>query len=556
MSKRIYILGVLLLFVVGVTSCRYNELEPEPGVSSGVGKDKSKISFVLGNAYSEELRTRSASSASFERTKKLLTVTDTDSLFLIASVVDNNDPVFPAGQPDVKGTPVTTDNIGEFYVTAFIRPEDASPQMKYFNNVMLSDEDKSTQGDVSLYTMDYYWPKGQLDFFASNFRVNKASTSLDSLDEVIADPGWLITRSSSSFTTPVDYYGYDQAGECVAKFGYSLPEPDLTNKNDAQNQPDYVVAIADRMTEDTNGGVVPLNFAHCFTAVVFKIGDDFLSSKGRQVKQVEIVGVPSVGECTYRIPGTGGIAFDWNTKGAPLETYRQVIATQGNDTNVDNNEPVNEGELTFMLIPHLIDKNAVIRITFGMHTGHESEHELVVEENISTLFPDHVDEEWLAGKKYIYTIASEEKVDVTVTDQFISANVKGDLQITNNGTVPAYARAMIVGWWENASGVVVAPWSESDGTFNGKGWEDNDSDWTVGDDGFYYYENPLGAGESTTKLFETYTLTADPPTVDARLVLTIVTQGVAHYRVADAWPVTFSGSSINGFVVDNGGSYW
>lgn len=555
MIRRINILGVLLLFVVAVASCRYNELEPAPGVSSGGNKGDGQISFVLGNTHSEEMVTKGGTLESEQTVRELLTVTDTDSLFLVASVVDNNDQVFHASSPVTKGETVTSDNIGEFYVTAFIRPEDASPQMKYFNNVMLSDEDKSSQGDVTLYTIDYYWPKGRLDFFASNFRVNKASTSLDPLDEVTANPGWTTTKSSSSFTTPVDFYGYDQAGECVAKFGYSLPKPDLSNKNDAQNQPDYVVAISDRMTEDANGGVVPLNFAHCFTAVVFKIGDDFLSPEGRQVKQVEIVGVPSIGECTYRISNTGGIAFDWNTEGAHLETYRQVIATQGNDTNVDNKEPVNDGALTFMLIPHMIDEDALVRITFGMHTGHESAHETVVEKKIVDLFPGIVEKKWLAGKKYIYTIASEEKVDVTVEDKFISAKVKGNLQITNKGTVPAYARAMIVGWWENESGAVVAPWNESDGTFTGKGWGGNNSDWTVGEDGFYYYKNPLGTDESTSKLFDTYTLKAAPPTAGARLILTIVTQGVAHYRVADAWPVTFSGTSINGFVSNNG-SYW
>jgi hypothetical protein len=207
-----------------------------------------------------------------------------------------------------------------------------------------------------------------------------------------------------------------------------------------------------------------------------------------------------------------------------------------------------------MLIPHMINEEALIRITFGMHTGHESAHETVVEKKIVDLFPRIVDKKWLAGKKYIYTIASEEKVDVTVEDT-ISAKVKGNLQITNNGTVHAYVRAMIVGWWENESGAVVAPWNDSDGTFTGKGWGGNNSDWIVGKDGFYYYKNPLGTDKSTSKLFDTYTLTAAPPTAGARLILTIVTQGVAHYRVADAWPVTFSGTSINGFVSNNG-SYW
>lgn len=552
MIKRINILGVLLLFAVAVVSCRYNELEPEPGVSAGGNQSKSKISFVLGNAASEVIQTKSASAPVQANVKELLTVTETDSLFLLASVVDNNDPVFPTQTLDTKAAPVTTDNIGDFHVTAY-----HSPDVKYFNNLTLGEDDKKIVNDVAYYTMDYYWPSDTLDFFASNFMFSNPSTSFENLEEVVANPNWTTKSSGAPLTPENGFYGYDGAGNCVGSFSYVLPNPNPSEKRDAENQPDYVVAIADRITEDTNNGVVQLDFAHCFTAVVFKIGNEFLNPKGRQVKEVAVSGVASSGKCTYTVSNTGAIAFDWNTEGSVPETYRQIIS----DTDVDNKEQINDGELTFMLIPHAISEDAVVRITFAMHTDldPDSQHETIVEKKIRDLFPQIIERRWLPGKKYIYTIASEEKVDVTVTDQFTSANVKGNLQITNNGTAAAYVRAMIVGWWENASGVVVAPWKQSekqsDGIFTVPGWGSGKT-WTQADDGFYYYMRPLGSGESTDKLFDTYELTAPPPTADARLVLTIVTQGVVHYRAAEAWPVQFSGATVNGFTPDAGGTYW
>ena len=159
MSKRLNILGVLLLFAVAVVSCRYNELEPEPGVSAGGNKGKNKISFVLGNASSEVVKTKGAEPSIPTSVRELLAVTGTDSLFLVSTVVDNNDPVFPAQIPATKAATVTAENINEFHVTAFL-----SPEVKYFNNVTLGNNDKQGSGSEALYTMDYYWPKEKLDF--------------------------------------------------------------------------------------------------------------------------------------------------------------------------------------------------------------------------------------------------------------------------------------------------------------------------------------------------------------------------------------------------------
>ena len=123
--------------------------------------------------------------------------------------------------------------------------------------------------------------------------------------------------------------------------------------------------------------------------------------------------------------------------------------------------------------------------------------------------------------------------------------MKGNLAITNTGAAPIHVRAYIVGWWENEAGDLVSPWTVTNGKFTGTGWANDGftfngqgSDWKIGADGFFYYQKVLQPGETAPKIFETYTLTVDPPVVGSKLILNIVTQGVLHYYVDDSsvWP--------------------
>ena len=57
-------------------------------------------------------------------------------------------------------------------------------------------------------------------------------------------------------------------------------------------------------------------------------------------------------------------------------------------------------------------------------------------------------------------------------------------------------------------------------------------------DGFYYYKHPVPSGELTTDLFESYTVTGNPPVVDAELVLTVAVQSVIWTKIDQTpWPV-------------------
>lgn len=549
MSKRVYILGVLLLFVAGVTSCRYNELEPEDNASAGVkpGQKSGKLEFVIGTA--KTVSTKSDPATKSEGIKAFLCEEGQDSLFLVSSVSENHDPVATVPDLATKGAPVTAENLTDFYVSAYIDSE-----LKYFELVHMDESDKSVVEGKPVYTLDYYWPSDDtdLDFYATNF---DPGTGFIRYSDWEATYGSGATKTSATKASAVEQYnplsvtweqnilsfGYDQTGlDCLGGFHYSLPEPDLTLKCDAMQQPDYVFAITP--DQFNTGNPVPLDFAHCFSAISFRIGSAYMNPEGRQVKEVKISGVPSSGVCTF-VRDIDAMNFSWNTEGADRKTYTQVIPYEETQTNIANNQIINDGQMTFMLIPHEIYDDAQISITIALHNDMDPmhQHEVVIEKPIKDLFAADAPKRWEAGKKYIYTIVSEEKVDIEVTDEFVSSEpmVKGNLEITNRGNAPVYVRAYIVGWWENEDGDIVSPWLATDGTWGGASWESGSGKWTIGPDGFFYYTEQLQPGATTEKLFETYTLNdVMAPVVGARLILNVATQAVVHYYVdnENIWP--------------------
>ena len=528
MIRRIHISSILLLFIVSVTSCRFNEMEPDRDSSTRVNDNR--IAFNVGAARSASPQTKV--SAAQQGRKVFLCADGTDSLYLSASVSDNTTQVF-TGTPAVKGAQVTTENLELFHVTANV---DAS--LRYFPFTAVGEEDKAD----GVYTLDYYWPQGTLDFFATNFYPTLTTDPII-VDGSISDLSEF--QATLTKSAPADqnlmYCTYNGEQEYEAHFLYSLPEPDGQN-NDAAYQPDYVFAITqDRSREQ---GVVPLRFAHCFSAVTFRLGSAFMSPEGRQVKSIVISDVPSVGVCTITEGGEGDVMFDWVTDHATRQTYTQNISFEGDATNIENNQIINADEFTFMLIPHEISEDETITITFGLHAGEDSAHDWVVQLKIKDLFADDTDPEWLPGKRYTYTIVSEETVDIQISDEFISTDpmIKGKLDILNKGIAPVYVRAYVIGWWENESGDLVHPWVKTDGQWSGTQWTDGvfvpgAGKWKLGGDGFFYYSQPLWSGDSADPLFDTYTLQqTTPPVTGARLILNVVTQSIIHYKVSDAWP--------------------
>ena len=549
MIRRIHILCMLLLFAVAVVSCRYNEIEPQPGVNGGM--DDRRISFVVGASRPVSHATRSSGAVS-STTPEFLTDFGGDSVYVSMTEMENLDPVVGTGSPVVKGAPVTSDNLDEFYVSAYM-----GPRLKYFEALRMDETDSRMVGNMKVYSLDYYWPQQTLDFYATNFDIGMAyvpdaewdatwSQSISDISDLNdVDVGTLqpVTRSGSqepynwsaiAWDQTLLNFGYDDQGRCKGGFMYNLPEPDEEVRCDAVGQKDYAFAIVPGQVDD--GNPVYLDFAHCFAAVTFKLGSEFLDPNGRVVEEVTVTDVPSAGLCSFNRVGDE-INFMWNTSQADRKTYNQIIGRE-----VENGSVINDGALTFMFIPHIISEDAVIRVKFVMHASDvNNRYEIVVEKRIRDLFADDAPKEWCAGRKYIYTLSSREEVNLQVRDEFVSRDplVVGNLEITNKSASIIYVRAYIVGWWENESGDIVSPWLATDGEWTGAAWESGPSDsWKQGSDGFFYYQKPLWSGMSADRLFEEYRLNPgiEPPVAGARLILNVVTQGVAHHRVDEAWP--------------------
>ena len=81
-------------------------------------------------------------------------------------------------------------------------------------------------------------------------------------------------------------------------------------------------------------------------------------------------------------------------------------------------------------------------------------------------------------------------------------NVKTNVQIKNNGNVPAYIRAAIVVTWKDAKGRIApeTPVEKSEDNSNGDYTMSIGGKWTKASDGFYYYKKAVPAGGMTDVL--------------------------------------------------------
>ena len=116
---------------------------------------------------------------------------------------------------------------------------------------------------------------------------------------------------------------------------------------------------------------------------------------------------------------------------------------------------------------------------------------------------------------------------ITVDEQ-TSSNQKTEIIVKNNSTgVPVYIRVALVANMidkdENVTGAATVP------TFT------RGENWILGDDGYYYYTEPVPVGGSTGNLLQS------PMTLDENMqvvVLADAIQAMPKQAVIDAWGVT------------------
>ena len=130
-------------------------------------------------------------------------------------------------------------------------------------------------------------------------------------------------------------------------------------------------------------------------------------------------------------------------------------------------------------------------------------------------------------------------VDVRLTETFDGIEKK-DVYATNDGDVDVYVRAAISINWQSGDGTILSQTPQS----SDYSLTLNSESWTKGSDGFYYYKEPLPAGESTANLIESCIQVT--PYSDRKLAVDVVIQSIQaapSTAVEDAWNVTVNTNS-------------
>lgn len=321
----------------------------------------------------------------------------------------------------------------------------------------------------------------------------------------------------------------------AGSFSYTMPAP-LTGDNDGQdavNLPDYIYSLASGKNKANSGESVALGFHHAFSAICFKVGT---MPEKVFVEHIALKNIYSGGECSFVEDATAGVLFTWSGQSSSeKKSYKQIFkrsVNTGEEGALVNNgdDHINSNEQTFMVVPQDFAGNeaAEIEISFSIDG-----RPYVLSKPIKG-----ISAEWEADRRYVYVISIPEDVDIEIEDE-VSGAEKKNLVMTNKGFADSYIRAAVVGYWiveDGDNSYVVSDWKETDGEFvRGSGW---DSYWKLHTDGFYYYKYPLKNGETpTVPLFDTYTLTAESPVVNAQLQLSVMVQSVVATVLGNgSWP--------------------
>lgn len=133
------------------------------------------------------------------------------------------------------------------------------------------------------------------------------------------------------------------------------------------------------------------------------------------------------------------------------------------------------------------------------------------------------------------------EVTTETTEEFEPNGEKSNVQVENSqnkGSLPVYVRAKVVLCWVDEDGEKVLSEPVTEGMAN----MDWGNKWTLGADGYRYYQEVLMPGASTENLINSCEPSKEASPVDARLQVTILTQSIQAYgsktAVESAWGIT------------------
>ena len=114
---------------------------------------------------------------------------------------------------------------------------------------------------------------------------------------------------------------------------------------------------------------------------------------------------------------------------------------------------------------------------------------------------------WFSSQDAVSNVFTRGEIQPSIEETFdASSTVKENVFVKNKGTAPAYMRATVSVYWEDLDGNQLweAPKEGSDYTMK---WGNAVSEganprWILGDDGYYYWSDPVGANEQTENLID------------------------------------------------------
>ena len=154
---------------------------------------------------------------------------------------------------------------------------------------------------------------------------------------------------------------------------------------------------------------------------------------------------------------------------------------------------------------------------------------------------------WFGVQDNVLNTFTRGEIKPSIEETFdASSTAKQDVFVKNEGTAPAYMRATVSVYWEDLDGSQLweAPKEGSDYTMK---WGEAVSEganprWILGDDGYYYWYDPVGANEQTENLIDKATQSG--AIGDKHLVVDIATQALqANLSAGEGFDAVWSASS-------------
>lgn len=540
----------------------------EINTDNGKGKNKSPnaIAFIIGSkatkAETKPVQILQTSQISFGY------VNETTELFLTETVTSLDDTFEPVS-PATKGTPVYTENVisqGSFDAVVY----DADGENH------LSDLDAT-------YEYDEGWGSWRHEYESNPWTANPNGLWF-----------FMCMGDQTGIATSGDgvpqYSVFEENNKQFGKIEFTYTSPDK-----AANQNDILFSSRPITKAQEDNGANAL-FYHALTAVKFRIGN---TTNTTMITGVEFTGLAKTGDCTV-IPyytddwtndkpksnpyGATGVSPDtksaecvvWDTEDKATGTFSQTFTQIVNYTESenapfgssfyaaanDNNLNDANASLTFWFIPQTLTADVKLKISYtvdGVAFVKTIDFGDEAKAKNNGNYPT-----WKAGELRTYTLSANE-VNVTVTDEVTSGNVKQNVVITNTGNVPCYIRAAIIGYWVDKSGNIInelwrplsdgtMAWSDTDGAAITTPYQyliagsslSTDADyyknhWMAKADGFYYYKYQVPAGASTIgKLFDSYTPKAydsmtspNPEIKNAHLEIRVMVQAIQASKLID-----------------------